>query len=603
MAEIIINISACYEDVGWEGSYVSTAIQSDWIKKISDVRNPMSDNNLHAEEAFSLSVNECGTFYSKIVPNKADSRGGFIQVTVIVPVGYRVQNPDKVISTLNQVLAAMPKEVSDQDAFFEKNPEQINSVKDNIAHLPANVQLVEDYKFAVPSVEVTPSSKAAFHIYNNEEELTAWFKYPHQDEHEAYKTVYFIAPNVETGSSAIALSRTKPQIVYQVNNGGKTYYLKEGTCFDLPLETHMDMEPKVYNIKADGKNDPKGVYELENETIYMYEGRVDFHREVILQVLCPVSETKVDNLPDPSLTLILNEKTTPIELVQRTAVGEFPRLFEGKFDYELKKDKLYNFELDKNSYFTFEPQDRKVIDSGKWQLSLRFKKRDMRVEMVYNDKTVETNSTSAPQVEITDAETGSKLKYVEKNTKQTIFTCLANKQYSVNLKCQGTPYKMAQQEVSFNIDQDDPIVRVQLKNQPKALYIRLKQEEDDEVTLITTTNSLDADAKTYCGYKITKKNNRKLHGEEYNEAYKIDVVPAKFKTLFIVMSILTGVFLAATIALGVLFFFDNKKEVVVTEQTEAAKEEKGAPKQEVDEADTTALQNDSISNDSVQSAK
>lgn len=603
MAEIIINISACYEDVGWEGSYVSTATQSDWIKKISDVRNPMSDNNLHAEEAFSLSVNECGTFYSKIVPNKADSRGGFIQVTVIVPVGYRVQYPDQVIFTLNQVLAVMPKEVADQEAFFEKSPEQINAVKDNIAHLPAKVELVKDYVFAVSSPEVTPSSKAAYHVYNNEEELIAWFKYPHQDEHEAYKTVYFIAPTVEPGSSAIALSRSNPQIVYRVDNGGEIYYLKEGTSFDLPLRTHMDMEPKVYNIKADGKNDPNGVYVLENGTIYMYEGKVNFHREVILLVQCPVSETKVDNLPNPSLTLILNGNKRQLELVQRTAEGAFPRLFEAKFDYELKNDGLYNFGLDKNSYFTFEPQDLKVIDSGKWQLSLRFKKRDMRVEMVYNDKIVETNSTSAPQIEITDAETGAKLKYVEENTKQTIFNCLANKQYSIALKCQGTPYKMAQQVVGFNIEQDEPIVRVQLKNQPKALYIRLKQEENDEVTFITTTNSLDADAKTYCGYKITKKNNRKLHGEEYNEAYRLDVVPAKFKTLFIVMSILAGVFLAASIALVVLFFLNNKKEVVAAEQTEAATVVKDTPKQEVVATDTTALPQDSIPNDTIKTAK
>ncbi|MCR5360388.1 MAG: hypothetical protein K6E73_00060 [Bacteroidales bacterium] len=601
MAEIIINISACYEDVGWEGSYVCTSTPSEWIKKISDVRNPMSDNNLHAKEAYSVSVNECGTFYNKIVPNKADSRGGFIQVSVIVPKGYRVLHADQVIQVLSQALSALPKENSSLEAFFEKNAEQLNTVKNAIAHLSATVDLIDDYTFAIGSQEMVASSKAAYHVYSDEKELVEWFQYPHQDDHDAYKTIYFISPSIEPGTSAVALSGKKPQKVFTIDNQGELFYLKEGTSFDLPLRSHMDMEPKVYKITADGKNDPNGAYEFSNDKIYMYEGKVNFHRQVILQVLFPVSETKDDNLTVPSLTLMLDKK--PIQqltLVRRSALDKYPQVYETTFDYELNKEGRYSFEIEKSnaSYLTFNPQDLKVVDSGNWEIPLSFKKREMKIKLIYNKKALDIQDVTTPQIEVKDINTGNVLKNVQRDSFQTTFICNSETKYSVSLKCQGTPYLMSNEVVEFSIDQETPFVILELRNKPKTLYIRLDpNSQDDDITLITTTRLLNADDKKYFGYDFVRVEDRKLHGDVYDEAYKIKVAPAKFKSLYILMTSVSVILLLSTIVLGFLLYMNkptSQLDVVAPPISNTTDTMPTSCDKEV--ADTSNVSNDSLAN-------
>lgn len=568
MAEIIINLSACYEDVGWEGSYVSTGIASDWIKKISDVRNPMSDNNLHAEEAYSISVNECGTFYNKIVPNKADSRGGFIQVSVIVPAGYRALHADQVLFTISQVFAALPKELSDQEAFFEKNQEQLIAFKDKIAHLPSGVALEKDYVFADASSEISQSAKAAYHFINDEKELEEWFQYPHQDEHEGYKTVYFISKEVEPGTSAVALASTKPQIVYTINNQGEIFYIKEGTSFDLPLRSHMDMEPKVYTVKADGQNDKNGVYVVENSTIYVYEGKVGFHRQVILQVQCPVSEKKADHITRPTLTLCVNNKA--IKTLEPTLAneGSYPQVFTYSFDYELENEGRYTFELEKNSSLKFDNSNLNINNiTGQWNASFEFKTRLMRIYLRYKDKNISTNDIKCPKIEVKDCFTNNQLKVHESSSDYWEYKCEAGKNYTVNLNCKGTPYQPIKEVPEFSISQEEPVVNIDLKNKPKPIYVRLVDKDADEVTLLTTTTDLDAEAKKYYGYSVEKKLDRKLHNETYDEAYRLKIVPAKYKSLFIIASIFAILFITSTIALGIILLRNNNQTESVQEVT------------------------------------
>lgn len=551
MAEIIINISACYEDFGWVGSYVSTSNPTEWVKKISDVRTSMGDNNLHTEEAYSVQVNECGTFYNKIIPNKADSRGGFIQGTVVVPVGHRVEDARQVLEVLNKTLSTLPSEREGLKDFFSKSETQIQKVKQLMSTLPATVKLVADYTFAnACASEGAQSSKVAYHFYKDERELTEWFQLPHQDEHESFKTIFYIDSSVQPGTSTVKMERLRPQQVYTVKNGSKIYYIKEDTSFDVPLECHMDMEPKTYKVTADGKNSPNGVYTTEKNVIYLDEGKVNFHRTITLSVLFPVSETAEDEIPMPALTLINGNVKTSLVLNLKSEEGKYPRVYETSFDFELKNKDNYKFSLGNGSQL--EIGQYRIKSEDHWELPLSFKTRKMKIVLCVEGKEVEPNDIKCPIVELKD-QTGQNLKPIYGQRKNE-YNCGSGKKYTVLLKSEGKPYILASENLEFDINQSSPIVRVEMKFKSKYVVALLTNDPtQQDAVLCAQTNSLNPDGKHYLGYSVRKLvGGIKIQGNYEEEVYQIDVAPSKFKKLFVLMSAVSGLLLVVTLALSVM---------------------------------------------------
>ena len=328
------------------------------------------------------------------------------------------------------------------------------------------------------------------------------------------------------------------------------------------------MEPKVYTVKADGQNDKNGVYVVENSTIYVYEGKVGFHRQVILQVQCPVSEKKADHITRPTLTLCVNNKA--IKTLEPTLAneGSYPQVFTYSYDYELENEGRYTFELEKNSSLKFDNSNLNINNiTGQWNASFEFKTRLMRIYLRYKDKNISTNDIKCPKIEVKDCFTNNQLQVHESSSDYWEYKCEAGKNYTVNLNCKGTPYQPIKEVPEFSISQEEPVVNIDLKNKPKPIYVRLVDKDADEVTLLTTTTDLDAEAKKYYGYSVEKKLDRKLHNETYDEAYRLKIVPAKYKSLFIIASIFAILFITSTIALGIILLRNNNQTESVQEVT------------------------------------
>jgi hypothetical protein len=148
-----------------------------WLRSISD---PRDGREFKTERIYTFWRNNEGNYYGVIVPNRRDSRNGYILLTLFVGRQLPGSGSDviEILARLEQIL--ITEDLRDKEAVRQ----YVDSVADKFipdGSVPLNVQ-------KVPT--------RAFRTYRDDRELAALLLYPHQQEYAPYSRILFVPSSV-----------------------------------------------------------------------------------------------------------------------------------------------------------------------------------------------------------------------------------------------------------------------------------------------------------------------------------------------------------------------------------------------------------------------
>jgi hypothetical protein len=544
MSKVRLNISASYEDAGWNTSIVSIAdnqINDGWQKKFGDVRGDM--NSLNISSAYRIMESAIGTYYSQIIPNRVCTREGKIQITIFIQSGFRVSDEKILLHSLNDITKIFD-ETQDEELkkFFEKDIDAVEHFKKTADAFLNKIQVETDYELKGRKLFDTQNSKIAYRQFSDASSIAKFFKNPHQDVNSEYKSVYLIDKTACPDDSTINLGDSL-QKLYTIINGKDRYYILEGDEFEVPLTSQPQMLPKVLKVIADGKS--QNEYSVNGSDIIIDEKKVDFYRDVQIQFNYPEN---IDNDEKEDIKLKIDGLKSD-ELTVETIDGQKQYKF-------CAHKKLYNVSID-SKYFALE-NSRQQIDPQKkdsYNLSLKQIRRIVKIHFLADEKI-----TNLGEDAIVSCVARS-----ESNSKTNATYSAENNCWSVELKT-DVNYELKLEKTTYELSSEKYITtqkrkyEISVKNIKTPVYIKL----DDNLRIEDETEKINQNDKKYGKFPI-EDSDYLGHNRHRGGMKKIIVVPPIWKKLAIFFMVLSMILLASTLYLAYI----NISEVNKTLQTKS----------------------------------
>ena len=565
MNKVKFNISGSYEDEGWK-SLVDVAENSNdnkWISNFGDVRSDMGF--LNTKDAYRILDTELGVYYNKVFANTADSRGGFLQVSCFVPVGYRPMDVSQLYIAINNVYKYIIANNELIKGICKKEHDAIESITATINNELKNIKLQEDYKLCGRKPFTTTSSKTVYRKSAADvedcESVLKFFEYPHQDVNIEYYSVYLIAKDATPDPKAIAIT-TPLQKVYTIVNKEDVYHIVEGSSFDVPLKSYPEMEPKTFKVTADGNNTK--VYKFNDTNIEFDETNVDFTRSVSVVISYPHDLEKNEKFDEPEFDV---DGIKSAEIDKSVENGKIVLKFTAGIDVKTISVKSKYFDL----------IDAKIdpTKTNKKEFTMNLAKRYVAFQFTHNEKPI---NLGIIKIKLNDKY--ATLEYDKKGEFYRYDQILSNNEtYSLEFAKEGMDYEIQDK----NITVDSSIVRIPVKPKLQTFYIKL--EEKDDIVYLKGEAKYDPKKKNFMGLPVEQTDSSN------GGKYKIKVVNPIYKLMTFILGFISLLLLAITIYLGFCQYMDKQIKAVDSNNTK-----------NVEVVNTQTEQTDSITNETMQNS-
>ena len=553
------NISGSYEDEGWK-SLVDVAENSNdnkWKSNFGDVRSDMGF--LNTKDAYRILDTELGVYYNKVFANTADSRGGFLQVSCFVPIGYRPVDICQLHTAINNVYKHIVTDNELIKGICKKEHEAIASITATINNELKSIKLEEDYKLCGRKPFTTTSSKTVYRKsaadVEDYESVIKFFEYPHQEVNIDYYSVYLIAEDAIPDPKAIAIT-TPFQKVYAIVNQQDVYHIVEGSSFDVPLKSYPEMEPKTYKVTADGNNTK--VYKFNGTHVEFDEKNVDFTRSVSVVISYPHDLDKNEKYDEPEFE-VDGIKSTEIE--KNVDNGKIVLKFTAGINVKTISVK--------SNYFGLIDAKIDPTKTDKEEFTMNLTKRNVDFQFIHDDKSINLGEI----IKINLSNKSINLRYDKKSKLYTYDQSLNNNEtYSVEFAME-VDYEIQNKNITI----ESSIVQIPIKPKLQTFYIKL--ENKDNTVYLKGEAKYDPRMKKFMGLP-TKQTDSPNGGK-----YKLIVVNPIYKLLTLIFGSISLLLLTITIYLGFCQYMDKQ---TITDDTSKSKEvvDTNAPIEQKEPTDT-----------------
>lgn len=262
--------------------------RDEWLRSVTD---PRDARVFHCEELYAFWKNKCGNYYAIVVPNKSDSRGGMLMLTLFT--GHTVSNSGKVIvQVLRELkdLLIIRKEYNNReqiDNFLSKLEGYLK--QDNVPYSPKQL-----------------STNVAYRSYPDDLELVKIFQYPDQREYDSFKRIFIVPQESVSQSLPYDFERiTSPVLVKYTFSGqlpqGVTidkYTLQQGDKLTITYSKRGYAAIIMPPIRLDGKDDTcVRFHGNEFSIVDAEQARIVFKRGIKIECLTddgrPISQFKI----------------------------------------------------------------------------------------------------------------------------------------------------------------------------------------------------------------------------------------------------------------------------------------------------------------------
>lgn len=527
MDDIRFNLSASYEDMGWDQVITITEpnTNSAWLAKFGDCRGLVA--NLQEKKVFKLIKTDLGTYFSYIIPNEACSRNGCIQLSLFFAKGLQAADGAIVVNALRTFASFLPSEKKQLQHFFERDPDVVEVFKKQVRdYMEDRIKVkhdfeLENWKYGFDQT----NSLTAYRCYTNEAELVEFFSLPNQSAYKPYCAIAFI-PKREGVADAIKGVEIKDplQHILTVDHNTKKYYLVEGGQFEIQLQKYSEyanVEPRTLMVKGDRK-DAVG-YRFTNDNIIIDEDQIEFSRRTKITLLMP-DDVNLDKFQAPILR------------IDKDKVEEEKDADNKAWVYNFRQDlsKEYELKISDDDFSVSDPNVALVIKKGEMQdrkVKMVYARKLFRVKFVKGDKELQDEIL----FDIRDAKTQQVLRKNHENNKYVV-----EKGQRLTLEIHDeSPYELCEDgSKNFTIeDIDKGCLEVRLKNKSIKLVI-----EVGSVSLEGNTYKIGPNEKKYAGFKLIR--------SHHDRTIKIKVIPSRWKLLSFIFIGVSALLLASTLVFG-----------------------------------------------------
>ena len=293
--------------------------EDEWLKSLPETRVA---RNFDSDKVYVYWKNEYGNYYSLIVPNALDPRGGKLMLTIFTE-KYIVSSGKLVVDTLLKLGNVFGPIVENL---------RMGLSQEIIEALDNRLSVLEESYCKDSTYNGSAEKKYAYRFYSTQEELDNIMQFPNQEEYRVYKKILI----VPSGSINSQLSSDFEEIKSKVK---KTYRVS----YDTPNSVSIDSDKRAFvegeSLKLIYHKDgyvgvPKEVTIDGNSNEYIrYEGTT-LH-------LCSPDEAGVNFHRGLKLVFKSNKGIVPSEPVYITYNGQKVHHRSGK---------LFEFDDDRNIY-------------------------------------------------------------------------------------------------------------------------------------------------------------------------------------------------------------------------------------------------------------
>ena len=229
--------------------------RDNWLRAISD---PRDARIFSSKEIYAYWKNRLGNYYSLIVPNMRDSRGGLLMITIFTG-EYVATDGKQVIMALQRL-----KRLADDEPDKSYVARVIEVFAECLNQNP------------YPAKNEATSNEKAFRRYKSELELAEIFQFPEQEEYVAYKRLLIVPAT----SVPVQLPTGYKEVTSPIKH---TYHINESI---LPQDVKVSKSllqdgdiltityyangytPKSESVRIDGKDNNYLKYDGINITVY-----------------------------------------------------------------------------------------------------------------------------------------------------------------------------------------------------------------------------------------------------------------------------------------------------------------------------------------------